>query len=140
MLFILFVPIPKLLCRKEQHWCCYCTLGPNHSGRIFSLSLFWEFKFLLWPCTLFILKTGSSIVCLLTIIIVCLLTISMFIEQCGRTRFIFVHFCLLYRSISWTHKFGIQSSPLFLVEFMELSNDLERYFYCLLSLHISHAF
>jgi len=28
----------SLLCRKEQHWCCYCTLGPNHSGRTFSFA------------------------------------------------------------------------------------------------------
>uniref|UniRef100_A0A0A9TZP3 Similar to Callose synthase 3 n=1 Tax=Arundo donax TaxID=35708 RepID=A0A0A9TZP3_ARUDO len=30
-------------------------------------------------------------------------------------------------SILWTHKFGIQSSPLCLVEFMVLFNDLERF-------------
>ena len=39
--------------------------------------------------------------------------------------------CIFYlpiRCISWTHRFGIQSSPLYLVESMVLSNDLARLF------------
>jgi hypothetical protein len=48
-------------------------------------------------------------------------------EDCN--DFEHLHFCLLFRCISWIHKFGIQSSPLCLVEFMALSKNLERYFY-----------
>jgi hypothetical protein len=46
----------------------------------------------------------------------------------GSTAIIMHIFSLLFRCISWTRKFGIQSSPLYLVEFMVLSNDLERLF------------
>jgi hypothetical protein len=51
----LFVLTPKLLCRKEQHWCCYCTLGPNYPGSIFVLIMI-----------MYIVLSRSSIVCLLT--------------------------------------------------------------------------
>lgn len=114
----------SLLCRKEQHWCCYCTLGPNHFGRTFSfrflknLSAYYDHTYCL------ILKTRSSIVCLL--LSKCVLC---GLKQCRRTTLIFRALSFALRYISWIHKFGIQSSPLWLVESMVLFNDLERYFY-----------
>ena len=48
----------SLLCRKEQHRCCYCTLGPNHSGRTFSFAFLENLRS--YDHTYcFLLKTGS---------------------------------------------------------------------------------